>query len=364
MGTPDQNCGLMRINQRDNKRQNSDFQVTELLQWMSLDTPLQLFNFPQSGRGLKTPKAIAKGDSLIAIPIPKLVTRKMLETRFPRHYSTHLMLTSFLIRESLNECSSWKTYLKSLPTTYDVPYFDLTQDLQHCPSYLKPHFQTQLDLVHRNFESTDFKDLALFAWAWFTVNTRGVYFKDGFDNLALAPFLDMFNHDPSVQVQSQVVKNSYVLIAENDTPAEQQVFINYGPHDNLKLYLEYGFVLSQNPHDSIQLELEDLNADFDKDQKTFIQNHDLNLKLQILPNEEIVSWSILACLFIAKRHRDFQAVFYQDLEVKQFKKEVIDILVKVKNELVQALESCQNSQILPSLLRIHLNICQNALEQI
>lgn len=370
MGTPnDHRQRRNRIYQDEKEGQNSDFEVTELLKWMCLDTPLQLFNFPQSGRGLKTPKAIGKGENLIAIPIQKLMTRKMLETRFPSHYSTHLMLTSFLIQESsLNECSKWKTYLKSLPKTYDVPYFDLTQDhLDHCPAYLKPHFQSQFDLVQRNFQASNFQDLDLFAWAWFTVNTRGVYFQDGFDNLALAPFLDMFNHDWSVQVQSKVLKNSfYVLVAETETQAEQQVFINYGPHDNLKLYLEYGFVLSQNPHDAIQLELEDLIVDFDNDQKMFIRNHNLNCKLQILPNEEIVSWSILACLFIAKRsHKDLQAVFYQDLEVHQFKKEVIEIIMKVKNELLQALESsCQSSKILPSLLRIHLNICQSAMEQI
>ena len=84
----------------------------------------------------------------------------------------------------------------------------------------------------------------------------------------------------------------------------------------------------------------------------FIRNHNLNRKLQILPNKEIVSWSILACPFIAKRsHNDLQAVFYQDLEVHQFKKEVI--VMKVKNKLFQALESSrQSSKILPPLFRI------------
>ena len=116
MGTPnDHRQRRNRIYQDEKEGQNSDFEVTELLKWMCLDTPLQLFNFPQSGRGLKTPKAIGKGENLIAIHIQKLMTRKMLETRFPSHYSTHLMLTSFLIQESsLNECSKWKTYLKSL----------------------------------------------------------------------------------------------------------------------------------------------------------------------------------------------------------------------------------------------------------
>ena len=50
-----------------------------------------------------------------------------------------------------------------------------------------------------------------FAWAWFTVNTRGVYFPDQHDNLALAPFLDMFNHSCHVQVQVEQKNQFYNL---------------------------------------------------------------------------------------------------------------------------------------------------------
>ena len=50
-----------------------------------------------------------------------------------------------------------------------------------------------------------------FAWAWFTVNTRGVYFPDQHDNLALAPFLDMFNHSAHVQVQVEQKNQFYNL---------------------------------------------------------------------------------------------------------------------------------------------------------
>ena len=367
MGTP----VLRRKSYRENRLINSvnetedDFEVTELLQWLSLKTSLQLFNFPLIGRGVKTPKAIAKGDALISIPIEKLMTRKSVQARFPSHYSTHLMLTCFLIQESSKECSTWKTYLKSLPKTYDVPYFDL-QNLNHVPKYLKSIFQDQVDLVTRNFKISKIcQDLNKFAWAWFTVNTRGVYYEDGHDNLALAPFLDMFNHDHSVQVQSKLIHGNYVLIAENETCANEQAFINYGPHDNLKLYLEYGFVLPQNPHDSVQLRLEDLNENFTASQKEFIENHDLSGKLQILPNEEIVSWPLLACLAIADLNQDYHKVFYRDLEVDHRSKLKIRLIIEnVTNELLQALVQCKNSKILPSLLQIHLNICQNALKQL
>ena len=32
-----------------------------------------------------------------------------------------------------------------------------------------------------------------------------------------------------------------------------QVFISYGPHDNTKLLLEYGFILPENQHNEVKI---------------------------------------------------------------------------------------------------------------
>lgn len=131
-----------------------------------------------------------------------------------------------------------------------------------------------------------------FRWAWCSVNTRSVFmsrpsscFLSGPDTYALAPFLDLLNHRPDVQVTltfstwitfdfvsilvfhlnhihcwvyiifSHQVKagfneqtKCYEISSVCGTPRYEQAFINYGSHDNQRLLLEYGFVAMNNPH--------------------------------------------------------------------------------------------------------------------
>lgn len=104
-------------------------------------------------------------------------------------------------------------------------------------------------------------------------------FLSGPDNYALAPFLDLLNHRPSVQVTfllrllrlndrtvqthlflRQVkagfndVTRSYEIRSVSGTPRYQQAFINYGAHDNQRLLLEYGFVAAANPHSVVYVD--------------------------------------------------------------------------------------------------------------
>ena len=80
--------------------------------------------------------------------------------------------------------SEWKIYLETLPQSYDVPYFDCPQDLLiYLPRHLKVSIEEQFRLIDTQFrelvkvlQEENFVSKKIFAWAWFTVNTRGVYF--------------------------------------------------------------------------------------------------------------------------------------------------------------------------------------------
>ncbi|KAK4468927.1 hypothetical protein MN116_007593 [Schistosoma mekongi] len=152
-----------------------------------------------------------------------------------------------------------------------------------------------IDNVHYNGYCIPPKD---YLWAWFTVNSRCVScpFKESLtvvqqlcqnlfnsdfnikqfivnhdiiyhiiDNtllnnkytIALIPFFDFFNHKQNISTNLSMSadRKSLELYLDYSVSINEQVFINYGAHDNLTLYTEYGFSLpfNENPNEVIYL---------------------------------------------------------------------------------------------------------------
>jgi len=111
----------------------------------------------------------------------------------------------------------------------------------------------------------------VYKWAWSIVNTRAVYISpdcstknkiklSDINNLALAPYIDMFNHSPLACVRATVnnLNGTYTIVTEKLFKKHSEVFINYGPHSNTKLFLEYGFIVPSNPQDSVYLSAKEI----------------------------------------------------------------------------------------------------------
>jgi len=356
-----------------------DSSIVELLKWLGIKTQLQLFHFPHTGRGLRTHKLIRANDNLISVPLNKMITRAVIQHKYPSHWSTQLMLSCFLAQDF-----HWSVYHETLPKSYDVPFYDCPQDdlIEELPSFLKQKIKDQRNIILKQYEKckTLIPNFQKFTWAWFTVNTRGVYFPDCHDNLALAPFLDMFNHHANVKVDIEIQSDQYVIKSlDKHWQKYQQVFINYGPHDNTKLYVEYGFVIPDHPYDCVPLTFEDilstkstpyedLNKKFE-----FLNDNRLveNLKLFNSTEEELVSWSVLACLYILNQPNlnNLAKVFEEDLQIKNFQAEII-LLIKHQLSGIQRAQQkcCQQSSIstkvLPVLLQIYKRLCEQCLIQV
>ncbi|XP_051470793.1 SET domain-containing protein 4 isoform X2 [Apus apus] len=250
------------------------------------DSNLRPAEFRDTGRGVMTTKALQTGDLIISLPEKCLLTTATVLSSCLGEYimkwkppvSPLIALCTFLIAEKhAGEKSLWKPYLDVLPETYTCPV-SLEHDIVNLlPQPLRKKALEQRTTVHELYMSSKafFSSLQpLFAentgtifnysaleWAWCTINTRTIYMKHSQrecfslepDVYALAPYLDLLNHSPNVQVRAAFNEQtrSYEIWTNSQCKKYEEVFISYGPHDNQRLLLEYGFVAIDNPHSSV-----------------------------------------------------------------------------------------------------------------
>ena len=229
-----------------------------------------------------------------------------------------------------------------------------------------------------------------YAWAWFTVNTRAVYFKtsnstqngldahqtdlgDDQENLALAPFLDLFNHssmanvEAGLNLQSNASESFYEIKTNTKYRKYDQVFINYGPHCNLRLYVEYGFSEERNENDFVpvtisevleifvlHLNLSPKNSYIEKALK-IVQKTKLHENLRIENNGP--SWNIAALFYVmntvyermatktfdATKKAEWQNVF-MIAEFSVFPEISLLLLLLAKSKLKQLTESVEKTK--------------------
>ncbi|XP_070323052.1 SET domain-containing protein 4 isoform X2 [Odocoileus virginianus] len=236
-----------------------------------------------TGRGLMSKTALREGQTVISLPASCLLTTDTVIRSYLGAYiakwqpppSPLLALCTFLVSEKhAGDRSSWKPYLEVLPKAYTCPVCLEPEVVDLLPSPLKAKAWEQRSHVWEFFSSSRgfFSSLqplfseaveSIFSycalrWAWCTVNTRAVYMKrpprlclsPEPDTCALAPYLDLLNHSPDVQVKAAFNEETrcYEIRTAARCGRHKEVFICYGPHDNHRLLLEYGFVSIRNPH--------------------------------------------------------------------------------------------------------------------
>ncbi|XP_021373659.1 SET domain-containing protein 4-like isoform X2 [Mizuhopecten yessoensis] len=235
-----------------------------------------------------THQPITPGSIIVSIPHHLLITPHTVLTslrghirKWDKRLSSQQAMSIFLLAEKAkHESSFWYPYINILPKKYTTPSFFSETELNLLPKTVRSRASTEISKVHTAFKLvTDFirscwPELAPvitlpdFLWAWYSVNTRSVYYKhnlceeflaDG-NHLALAPFLDLLNHsyDANITAAFNVNSNCYEIQTENTYRKYDQVFISYGNHDNAHLLVEYGFVLPNNPNDAVEFSFDSL----------------------------------------------------------------------------------------------------------
>ncbi|XP_059542395.1 SET domain-containing protein 4 isoform X5 [Myotis daubentonii] len=237
------------------------------------DTNLIPACFPDTGRGLMSRTSLQEGQVIISLPESCLLTTDTVIRSYLGAYiakwqpppSPLLALCTFLVAEKhAGDRSPWKPYLEVLPKAYTCPVCLEPEVVALLPRPLEAKAREQRTRVRELFTSSRgcFSSLQpllseaaasvfsyrAFLWAWCTVNTRAVYMERGRrqglstepDTCALAPYLDLLNHSPAVQVKAAFNEETrcYEVRTGSGCRRREEVFICYGPHDSRRLLLE------------------------------------------------------------------------------------------------------------------------------
>ena len=200
---------------------------------------LTIKDFPQSGRGVMTTRHIHKNDLIIKIPRHFLITfDTVLKSMnwFIKDGSNHgltakdLFLLFILMEKWKGKSSKFRIYIDSVPETYTTPSCIPEDKSSLLPDFVRSERDKQrvkiaghlkrLTQVLSSYKNKMKKKRLVFddvLWAWNVVNTRSVYLNprdlicslDVFPRLsevdfALAPLLDMLNHESSAQVSHRL----------------------------------------------------------------------------------------------------------------------------------------------------------------
>ncbi|KAG0250473.1 SET domain-containing protein 4, partial [Mortierella polycephala] len=262
-----------------------DQEYLDFLDWLKNmgcpRTKLTLAEFSNTGRGMMATKNIKAGEVIVQVPERNLVTMKSLQSiygarinRFGKKVNSHMIIALHIaLLVQTGEKSGWQPYLRMLPKRFNtMPVRYPPELLELLPQNAQAHvckqrakimadykctmdfLQSNNDLLTRPLEYDDYE------WAWLVVNTRCIYLdakkQVAADNIALAPMLDFLNHTHDAKTEGFFCNKtkSYQIRTLKPYKKGDQVFINYGPHDNCFILVEYGFVTPNNPYNFVSVD--------------------------------------------------------------------------------------------------------------
>lgn len=242
------------------------------------------------GLGLVAAHDIPKGSDLIGLPshLPlkfddgSSSILDSLAQRVPEELWA-MRLGLRLLQERAKTGSFWWPYISNLPDTYSVPIFFQGEDiknLQYAPLLHQVNKRCRF-LLDFEKEVKDFVanvkpdehpfggqeiDASSLGWAMSAVSSRAFRLRrdklsDGVlsDMPMMLPLIDMCNHsfNPNAKIiQDHDAESSKMIvkvIAEQDIKKHDPLELNYGCLNNDLFLLDYGFVITANPYDCIEL---------------------------------------------------------------------------------------------------------------
>ncbi|CAI9096758.1 OLC1v1032970C2 [Oldenlandia corymbosa var. corymbosa] len=249
------------------------------------------------GIGLMATEEIPKGSDLIVLPdhIPLKFGASEADSesgpytslvKLAQHIPEELWSMKLglkLLQERAKKGSFWWPYISNLPETFTVPIFFQGEDiknLQYAPILYQVNkrcrFLLEFDKLVKeelqNLKASDHPfssqdvDASSLGWAMSAVSSRafrlyGNKLPDGTHSNVpmMLPLIDMCNHSfcPNAEIaQEQDAPNGRMLVkvvAGTQIKQDDVLHLNYGNLSNDLFLLDYGFVISSNPYDCVEL---------------------------------------------------------------------------------------------------------------
>lgn len=267
-------------------------QPPDLVRWVQREggfvhPALRVANHPEHGLGVSAAASdgdIPLGDVLIALPgrLPLRLRRPTgaaddVLVRLAQQVPEELWAMKLglrLLQERAKSDSFWWPYIANLPETFTVPIFFPGEDIKNlqyapllhqvnkrCRFLLEFEKEVQqklhtVPLVDHPFYGQDVNSSSL-GWAMSAASSRA--FRLHGEIPMLLPLIDMCNHsfNPNARIVQEGSVNSLDMsvkvVAEKKIEQNAAITLNYGCHPNDFFLLDYGFVITPNPYDQVEL---------------------------------------------------------------------------------------------------------------
>ena len=246
-----------------------------------------------SGFGLYSRRTLIERDVLL-LSIPSSLFIK--PTYHKKDFTGFEHLIEYLLNNPSDPYVDLLRILQCIPQWRQLSNENYPRQLLHSMNkHLKKYQQSREKFPQHGDED--------FLWAYYVINTRSVHFnmeidsKDQDDNLCLIPYLDFVNHsiEPNTISKFNPLTRSYEIYSIELIQMDQQITFLYNPHSNIDLFIEYGFILSSNPSNFIQIE-DELQQILTKEQVQIFRSFNYWNSLQFYSGINDLSWTVIKAI--------------------------------------------------------------------
>jgi hypothetical protein len=242
---------------------------------------LKIHDLGDGERGVYAVQNIPKNSTILTIPFSSLLTtcsakNTPLESVMNIWREDDLLALLLLYeKHTRQDQSKWSLHIQLLPLAYHNTVNFTVDELELIKGsnlYLTTHqwreqirsdYQTIAESAPPLFQGPgmggcDWLTFESYLWALCTIWSRFVSIRrEDTVYRAMVPFFDMLNHSPSSSVGHLFLPHldSLALMTSETLDCQHEITLHYGELSNTKLMMLYGFCLTHNPYDAIDLYL-------------------------------------------------------------------------------------------------------------